>query len=71
MPRHKADAHAFSTYWGDKLPMPLHFYMDRRVLQAAGLSPIADAELGALEVLRVSYSVPEYAPPLPPAVGNQ
>ncbi|GAA0155035.1 hypothetical protein LIER_12858 [Lithospermum erythrorhizon] len=52
--KHKADAHAFSTYWGDKLPMPLQFYTDFRVLKAVGLSPIADADLGALEALRVS-----------------
>ncbi|GAA0140289.1 hypothetical protein LIER_35212 [Lithospermum erythrorhizon] len=43
------------------------FYMDRQVLKAAGLSPIADADLRALEVLRVTYSVPNYVPPAPPA----
>ncbi|GAA0155364.1 hypothetical protein LIER_13111 [Lithospermum erythrorhizon] len=41
--KHKADAHTFSTYWGDILSMPLHFYTDCRVLKAAGLSPAADA----------------------------
>ncbi|GAA0161059.1 hypothetical protein LIER_17466 [Lithospermum erythrorhizon] len=47
--KQKADPIAFSTYKGDRCPMPLHFYTDRRVLKAAGLSPIADADLGALE----------------------
>ncbi|GAA0148153.1 hypothetical protein LIER_07674 [Lithospermum erythrorhizon] len=61
--KHKADAYAFSTYWGDKLPMPLHFYTDRQVLKDAGLSSIADADLGALEALRVSYQVPDSVPP--------
>ncbi|GAA0176128.1 hypothetical protein LIER_42026 [Lithospermum erythrorhizon] len=31
--------------------------------QRLGLSPIADVDLGALEELRVSYSVPDHAPP--------
>ncbi|GAA0170561.1 hypothetical protein LIER_24791 [Lithospermum erythrorhizon] len=47
--------------------MPLQFYTDRRVLKAIGLSPIADADLGALEALRVSYSMPDSVPPPPPA----
>ncbi|GAA0169332.1 hypothetical protein LIER_23847 [Lithospermum erythrorhizon] len=33
-----------------------------------GLFPPADANLGALKALRVSYSVPDHMPPLPPAV---
>ncbi|GAA0159502.1 hypothetical protein LIER_16259 [Lithospermum erythrorhizon] len=47
--------------------MPLHFYTDRRVLKVVGLSPIAiaDADLRALEALRVSYIVPDHAPPSP------
>ncbi|GAA0141673.1 hypothetical protein LIER_35436 [Lithospermum erythrorhizon] len=32
------------------------------VLKATGLSPIADADPGALEVLRVSYSLPDHTP---------
>ncbi|GAA0152446.1 hypothetical protein LIER_10927 [Lithospermum erythrorhizon] len=43
--------------------MPLHFYTDRRVLKAAGLSPIADGDLGALEALRG----PEFCYGRPPA----
>ncbi|GAA0166548.1 hypothetical protein LIER_21679 [Lithospermum erythrorhizon] len=64
--KHKADAHAFSTYWEDKPSMPLHFYTDRRVLKAAGPFPPAGADLGVLEVLRVSFSVPDHAL-LPPS----
>ncbi|GAA0162289.1 hypothetical protein LIER_18413 [Lithospermum erythrorhizon] len=66
--KHKADAIAFSTYWGDRRPMPLHFYTDHRVLKAASLSPIAKADLGALDTLRVSYSMPDHAPLSPLAI---
>ncbi|GAA0167435.1 hypothetical protein LIER_22371 [Lithospermum erythrorhizon] len=59
--KHKADAHAFSTLWEDKLPMPLYSYTDHRVLK------VADADLGALEALRVSFSVPDHAPLSPPS----
>ncbi|GAA0175227.1 hypothetical protein LIER_41870 [Lithospermum erythrorhizon] len=46
--------------------MALHFYTDRRVLKAAGLSSIVDADLGALEALKVTFNVPDHAlPPLP------
>ncbi|GAA0186402.1 hypothetical protein LIER_33690 [Lithospermum erythrorhizon] len=65
--KHKADAYAFSTFWGDKSSIPLHFYTDRRVLKAS-LYPIADADPGSLEALRVSYSVPNYAHLPPPTV---
>ncbi|GAA0159864.1 hypothetical protein LIER_43498 [Lithospermum erythrorhizon] len=47
--------------------MPLHFYTDRRVLNVAGLSPIANAALGALEALKVSCSEPDSLPHPPPA----
>ncbi|GAA0168659.1 hypothetical protein LIER_23327 [Lithospermum erythrorhizon] len=47
--------------------MPLHFYTDLRVLRAVGLFPIVDANLRALEALRVSYIVPDHAPPSLPA----
>ncbi|GAA0156086.1 hypothetical protein LIER_13660 [Lithospermum erythrorhizon] len=53
--KHKVDAYAFSTFWEDKLPMPLYFYTDNRVLKAAGLFPIADADLRALS-LNFSYN---------------
>ncbi|GAA0174476.1 hypothetical protein LIER_27861 [Lithospermum erythrorhizon] len=45
--------------------MPPHFYTDRRVLKVAGFFPIADADLGALEALKVSYNVPDHVPPSP------
>ncbi|GAA0172368.1 hypothetical protein LIER_26210 [Lithospermum erythrorhizon] len=51
----------------NKRPMPLHFYSDHRVLKAAGLTPSSDADLRALEALRVTYNVHDHAPPPPPA----
>ncbi|GAA0167963.1 hypothetical protein LIER_22790 [Lithospermum erythrorhizon] len=65
--KHKADAHAFSTYWQDNHSMPLHFYTDHCVLKVAGLFPVTIVDLGVLEALRVSFSVPEYVPLPPPA----
>ncbi|GAA0164246.1 hypothetical protein LIER_19931 [Lithospermum erythrorhizon] len=65
--KHKADAHAFSTYWEDKSPMPLHFYSDRSVLKADGLFPIAEAKPRALEALRVSFCL---QPPEPVVVAS-
>ncbi|GAA0149227.1 hypothetical protein LIER_08456 [Lithospermum erythrorhizon] len=65
--KHKVDAYAFSTLWEDKLPMPLHFYTDHHILKAEGLFPTTDADLGALEALRVSFSVPDHAPFPPPS----
>ncbi|GAA0138624.1 hypothetical protein LIER_42543 [Lithospermum erythrorhizon] len=65
--RHKEDAHAFSTFWEDKYPMPIHFYTDRRVIRDAGLIPPTDANPRALEALRVSYNMPDHVPPSPPA----
>ncbi|GAA0157335.1 hypothetical protein LIER_14623 [Lithospermum erythrorhizon] len=45
-------ANTFSTYWEDKFPMPLHFYSGRRILKAARLFPIAEANPRALEALK-------------------
>ncbi|GAA0146009.1 hypothetical protein LIER_36240 [Lithospermum erythrorhizon] len=64
--KHKADAHAFSTFLDDKLPMPIHFYTDRRVIRAVGLFPPVDANPGALDALRVSCSMRDHVPPSPP-----
>ncbi|GAA0170645.1 hypothetical protein LIER_24867 [Lithospermum erythrorhizon] len=47
--------------------MPLHIYTDHRVIRAAGLFPQVHANLGSLEALRVSYSGPNHALPLPQA----
>ncbi|GAA0185612.1 hypothetical protein LIER_32900 [Lithospermum erythrorhizon] len=66
--KHKADAIAFSTYWADRRPMPLHFYSDHRVLRAVDLFLISDACLGALEALRVTFNVPDHAPSPPPEI---
>ncbi|GAA0151572.1 hypothetical protein LIER_10267 [Lithospermum erythrorhizon] len=55
----KADAHAFSLCWEDHPSLPLYFFTDHHVLKAAGLFPIAEADLGVLEALRVSFSVPD------------
>ncbi|GAA0156153.1 hypothetical protein LIER_13710 [Lithospermum erythrorhizon] len=57
--KHKADAHACSTYWKDKSSMPFHFYTDCLVLKAAGLFPIADADPRVLEALRPPAPTPE------------
>ncbi|GAA0170276.1 hypothetical protein LIER_24575 [Lithospermum erythrorhizon] len=63
-PRHKADANAFFSYWEGKPPMPIYFYTDPRVLKAAGLFHVVDDDPGILEVLRVSFSVPDHVPPM-------
>ncbi|GAA0176218.1 hypothetical protein LIER_29251 [Lithospermum erythrorhizon] len=63
--KHRVDANAFSTYWEDKSPMPLQFYLDRRVLKDVGLFPIDEANPGALEALMVFFCVHDHA--LPPS----
>ncbi|GAA0156724.1 hypothetical protein LIER_14148 [Lithospermum erythrorhizon] len=64
--KHMAGSIAFSTYWENKCPMPLHFYSDQRVLKAAGLSIGSDVDLGALEALRATFNVHDHAPLPPP-----
>ncbi|GAA0139196.1 hypothetical protein LIER_00794 [Lithospermum erythrorhizon] len=58
----------FLYFVADKRPMPLHFYTDSRVLKAAGLFPISDVDLGALEAPRFTFNVPDHAPLPPPAI---
>ncbi|GAA0175834.1 hypothetical protein LIER_28932 [Lithospermum erythrorhizon] len=65
--KHKADAIAFSTYWVNRHPMPMHFDSDHRVLRATFLSPGSDVDLGALEALRATLVMHDHAPPPPPA----
>ncbi|GAA0147301.1 hypothetical protein LIER_07037 [Lithospermum erythrorhizon] len=65
--KYKADEQAFSTYWEDKLPMPLHFYTDRCVMKATGLSHIADVDIGGAEGSEFCYDRPP-APASEPVV---
>ncbi|GAA0155211.1 hypothetical protein LIER_12988 [Lithospermum erythrorhizon] len=66
-PRHKADAHGFSSYSEGKPPMSVYFYTNPRVLMDTCLFPITDADPGVLEALRVSLCVPHHVPPSLPA----
>ncbi|GAA0158429.1 hypothetical protein LIER_15459 [Lithospermum erythrorhizon] len=60
--KHKADFVAFTSYWANKHPMPLHLYSDPRVLKATDLAPGSVADLGALDSLRATYNVGDHAP---------